>query len=123
MEPNTNPNDPNKDKKNEWTPQNLKEFVEAVIPLAEKYIQYKKDESEATARRLSAVGVHNRRLSYSLLLFMIGLVGLMTYLTWVGKVSGDALLFLAGTITGYVILMIQKLVFPLIEEPEAADDS
>lgn len=33
---------PDKDKKEEWTPQNLKELVEAVLPLAEEYIQYKK---------------------------------------------------------------------------------
>jgi len=32
----------------------------------------------------------------------------MSWLTSVGKVSGDALLFLAGTITGYIFSMIVK---------------
>ena len=117
---NPNPSD-SKDKKEEWNLQNLKELVDAIIPLADKYIQYKKDESEGMAKRLTAVGIHNRRLSYSLLGFMLGLTGLLVVLTWVGKVSGDALLFLTGTITGYVILMIQKLVFPLFEEPELSN--
>jgi hypothetical protein len=122
MSKGSNSNNDSRKNKEEWNPQNLKELVDAIIPLAEKYIQYKKDESEATAKRLSAVGIHNRRLSYSLLGFMIGVVGLMTVLTWLGRVSGDALLFLVGTITGYVILMIQKLIFPLFEEPYSSDE-
>ncbi len=121
MSKGSDPNPNNSKDKEEWNPRNLKELVEAILPLAEKYIQYKKEESDAIAKRLTAVGNHNRRLSYSLLGFMLVLTGLMAVLTSLGKVSGDALLFLAGTITGYIILMIQKLVFPLFEEPSPSD--
>ena len=34
---------------------------------------------------------------------------IMSELTYVSRVSGDALLFLVGTITGYILLFIQRL--------------
>jgi len=55
---------------------------------------------------------------YVLTGFLIGIVGFMTILTWYGSVSGDALLFLVGTITGYILLFVQRLVFPSKETPE-----
>jgi hypothetical protein len=42
----------------------------------------------------------------------------MSVLTIYGKVSGDALLFLVGTVTGYVVIMIQNLTQPLFESKE-----
>ena len=45
----------------------------------------------------------------------------MSILTYYGKVSGDALLFLIGTVTGYVILMIQDLVGPMFESEPRED--
>jgi len=40
----------------------------------------------------------------------------MSWLTAIERVSGDALLFLAGTIIGYIIVIIQELV--LASSPE-----
>lgn len=98
-----------------WTSQDWKNLAEAIGPLADKYLAFKKEEYEMRLNRLSAISRHNRRLTYSLVLFLTGLVVVMSYLTWLGSVSGEALLFLAGTITGYVVLMVQGLTFPLFE--------
>jgi hypothetical protein len=85
--------------------------------LADKILTYKKDDAESRRRYFESVSTHNRRMIYVLIGFLIGVVGFMSYLTWYGKVSGDALLFLVGTITGYIILSVQRLVFPSEEPP------
>lgn len=97
--------------------QGLKELVDAVIPLAREYIDFKKEEFAAREKRLGAIGKHNRSLTYSLLAFLTGIIALMTLLTLETKVSSDALLFLVGTLTGYMILWVQRLIFSPTEEP------
>jgi len=86
------------------------------MPLAREYIDFKKSEFEAKEKRLTTVGKHNRNLTYSLLLFLSAIIGLMTILTLYTKVSSDALLFLVGTLTGYMILWVQQLIFSPTEE-------
>lgn len=95
--------------------------MEAGRPLLEEWIQYQKDKDAALLNRLNAVSKHNRRLSYSLIVFLLVIVGGMGVLTLYGKVSGDALLFLVGTVTGYVVLMIQDLTAPLYESSESSE--
>lgn len=67
---------------------------------------------------MNLIGRHNRRLTYSLLVALSVIIGIMAVLTYFNKVSGDALLFLVGTITGYVLFMIQNLTIPMYEEEE-----
>ena len=58
----------------------------------------------------------------ALVAFLSVIVLGMIYLTLNGYASGDALLFLVGTITGYVLLFIQRLVFTSAEEePELTE--
>jgi hypothetical protein len=102
-------------KTNGWTADDFKGLMEAGKLLLEEWIQYQKERDAAILNRLNAVSKHNRRLSYSLILFLLAIVGGMGALTYIGKVSGDALLFLVGTVTGYVVLMIQDLTQPLYE--------
>jgi hypothetical protein len=54
---------------------------------------------------------------YLLIAFLTGIVAFMSVLTICEKVSGDALLFLVGTITGHIIISVQRLVFPSEEPP------
>ena len=58
-----------------------------------------------------------------MVLFLTAIIGLMAFLTALGKVSGDALLFLAGTVTGYIIIMIQDFILSPIEEPTKLEQS
>jgi hypothetical protein len=103
-----------------------REDVEALIRLgmeflgtnlADKYIAYKKNDAEAKRHYFESVSTHNRRMIYTLIVFLTGIVAFMSFLSWYGKVSGDALLFLVGTITGYIIISVQRLVFPSEEPP------
>jgi hypothetical protein len=102
-------------KPREWTPEDWKNLANAVHPLLEEWIKYQKDRDEAVTKRMDMIGRHNRRLSSSLVVFLLIVVGGMSVLTYFGKVSGDALLFLAGTVTGYVIVMIQDLTAPIFD--------
>lgn len=91
-------------------------LIEAVIPLADKYLTYKDNEAKAEKEYFERVSHHNRRMVYVLVLFLAVIIALMSVLTYFKLVSGDALLFLVGTVTGYLLLFIQRLVFPS-EEP------
>ncbi len=96
--------------------QGLKQLVDAIVPLAREYIDFKKEEFAAREKRIAAIGSHNRSLTYALLAFLTGIIILMSILTLETKVSSDALLFLVGTLTGYMILWVQRLIFSPTEE-------
>jgi len=111
-----------------WTPEIIRDLQKFLIEffgtsIADKYLAHKKNNAEAQRNYFEAVSKHNRRMIYVLLGFLIGIVGFMSLLTWYGSVSGDALLFLVGTITGYVLLFIQRLVFPSKETPPTEEET
>ena len=102
----------------------FKQFIEALEPLAKMYMAYKDKEAEAKMKEADArikyfqqATKHNRNVLYTMTFFLLGVIAFMSVLTWVGKVSGDALLFLVGTVVGYLILFIQRLARPTEEEP------
>lgn len=97
--------------KSEWTPEEVERLIKLVDTLAEKYITYKHNEAQADNKYIDIISKHNRLLTAALAVFLGVIVALMSYLTVLNKVSGDALLFLVGTITGYIILFIQRLLF------------
>ena len=99
-----------------WTQETVKEVLDFIKDLANKYLTFKKNEAEARQKRFEARARHNRNMVIGLVVFLSVIVLGMSYLTLNGNVSGDALLFLVGTITGYVLLFIQRLVFPSEEE-------
>ena len=99
----------------------LQRLLEAILPLADKFLTFKKDDSEARTKHFESVSNHNRRMVYVLVSFLVAIVAFMSVLTVYGLVTGDALLFLVGTITGYLLLFIQRLVFPMKEEPSAEE--
>ena len=98
----------------QWTPGDVDRTLKTVDGmlngLGEKFVTYKRDEAQADNQFLKTAGAHNRQLLVSLLIFLGGLVVLMGYLAALKVVSGDALLFLAGTITGYLIVLVQRLI-------------
>ena len=96
----------------EW----ISELLNAVIPLADKYLTFKENDAKAKKEYFERVSNHNRRMVYALVSFLAIIIALMSGLTYFKLVSGDALLFLVGTVTGYLLLFIQRLVFPS-EEP------
>ena len=71
-----------------------------------------------TVKRDERAGSHNRKLTSSLLLFLGITIGIIALLTFLDKVSGDALLFLVGIVVGYTMNMIQGLLYSPWENNE-----
>ena len=104
-----------------WTEKAIKDAEEFIEHLADKYLAFKKNEAEAMKKYFEAMTKHNRNMVIVLVVFLSVIVVGMSYLTLNGHVSGDALLFLIGTITGYVLLFIQRLVITRAEAPSAEE--
>jgi len=105
-----------------WTEPIIKDLETFIEHLADKYLDYKKNEAEADQRYFEATVKHNRNMVITMTLFLIAIVIGMSYLTLNGKVSGDALLFLVGTITGYVLVFIQRLVLSTKTVPSEQEE-
>jgi hypothetical protein len=93
-----------------WTEPIIRDLETFIEHLADKYLDYKKNEAQADQKYFEAMVKHNRNMVVTMVLFLTAIVVGMSYLTLSGRVSGDALLFLVGTITGYVLVFIQRLV-------------
>ena len=89
----------------------LSELVTAVMPLAKEYVDLQKSKFDFTVKRDERAGSHNRKLTSYLLIFLGTVIGIMAVLTFLGKVSGDALLFMVGIVVGYLMNMIQGLLY------------
>lgn len=94
-----------------WTPELVEKLLDNLKDYADKFITYKQKEGETENKYILTITKHNRNVLYILVIFLGVIIAFMSYLTLSGKVSGDALLFLVGTVTGYVIVFIQRLVF------------
>ncbi len=91
-----------------WKSEEWISFFKAIEPYADKYLQFIREREEAE-HRLTRLGLtHDWRIAGVSLAFLGAMVGLMSWLTSLGRVNGDALLFLAGTVTGYIFSLIVK---------------
>lgn len=91
-----------------WKSEDWVAFFKAAEPYADKLLQFFKEQREQEHRLARLGSSHDWRIVWISFVFLGVLAGLMSWLTGVGRVSGDALLFLAGTITGYIFSMIVK---------------
>ena len=99
-------------------PQDISALITAALPLADRYLKLQEAEFSSIKQRDEMAGKHNRRLTYALLIFLGLIIAAMTGLTFAGKVTGEALLFLIGIVVGYIINMVQGLIYmPWESEP------
>jgi uncharacterized membrane protein YkgB len=112
----------NEQGKSGWSPEAIENLIKFVDELAGKYITYFQQKAQSENQYMEAAAKHNRHLVYTLSAFLGIVVVLMSYLAIIKVVSGDALLFLVGTITGYILLFIQRLTFGVQpNKPEASE--
>jgi hypothetical protein len=91
-----------------WKSDDWVAFFKAVEPYADKYLQFFREQGESEHRFARLGTSHDWRIAWASFVFLGVLVLGMSWLTSIGRVSGDALLFLVGTITGYIFSMIVK---------------
>ena len=107
----------------EWTEEKLKDVYSFIQSLADKYLQFKKEEASADTTYTEVTSRHDRHVINVMVIFLAVVVALMSILTFYGKVSGDALLFLGGTVTGYAFAFVQRFIFgrPKVAPEEEGD--
>lgn len=76
----------------------LVELIRGLLERADTFIKH----AEVESNRVNQV-------YYSLLIFLAAIVAILAILTYYGKVSGDALLFLVGTIVGYILAFMLEM--------------
>lgn len=106
-----------------WTPELVEKLLDNLKDYADKFITFKQKEGEANNKYILTITKHNRNVLYALVIFLGVIIAFMSYLTLIERISGDALLFLVGTVTGYVIVFIQKLVFGSKAESPINDET
>ena len=107
------------DKPSPWTPEMVRAIIDGLRPLGERWmaLQERRYEHELNLERATSKAAW--WVLAILMVFLSVVISLMVGLVLVGKVSGDALLFLVGTVSGYILAMVQRHLFPeVIEVPE-----
>ena len=106
----------------EWTPETIRIVLDGLEKLADKYLLFRERESTHDDKYVEITSKHDRRVIYGLLTFLSALIIGMAWLTYVEKVSGEALLFAVGIIIGYIFALIQRFIFgsqkTVTENPE-----
>ncbi len=107
----------------QWTEPETRDFITALgtvgNQLGDRYIEFKKEEWRQDVAMQNAQSKADWRVLGLLMLFLAVVIVLMVWLVFVGKVSGDALLFLVGSVSGYIFALVQRHLFPeAVEIPQ-----
>ena len=100
------------DKPSPWTPEMVQAILSGVAPLADRYIALKEKEFQHMVALERATSKAAWWVLLILMAFLAVVIALMVALVLVDRVSGDALLFLVGTVSGYVFAIVQRHLFP-----------
>jgi hypothetical protein len=98
------------------TPNDWEQLVDTFGPVGKWLGEQWRWKVEKDVEETQRTNKHTFRVIVSLMGFLAGIIVLMAALTYYGRVSGDALLFLVGTVSGVVLVMIQRYLFEA--EPE-----
>ncbi|MCI4327290.1 MAG: hypothetical protein L3K16_06625 [Thermoplasmata archaeon] len=101
------------------TPEDWANLVETFGPVGKWLGEQWRWKVEKDAEENKRAAEHSFRVILSLMGFLAGIIAVMSVLTYYGRVSGDALLFLVGTVSGVTLVMIQRYLF----ESEPDDSS
>ena len=106
------PKPPNKN----WTAEDWTKFFEVAGPIGKFLVEQWRWKVEKDAELEEKSQKHVLRLVFALMAFLGAIIAGVGVLTFYGKVSGDALLFLVGTVTGVLLAIVQRYLFEA--EPE-----
>lgn len=97
-----------------WTPEMVEKILDGVADLADRFLTLEEGRLKHKVQKSESEAKAAWKVLSILLLFLGIIVALMVWLTFSDKVSGDALLFLTGTIVGYVLSIVYRHLFPPI---------
>ena len=104
---------PKKDDQNNqgWSVEKLATFLSGVLPIADRYLNYRNNEAKADSEYLKTTSKHDIRVISILLTFLGVLLAALVWLTATEKISGESLLFAVGLTIGYVFALVQRFIF------------
>lgn len=99
-----------------WTPGEMESFMKELGVIAEKlgdkYIVFEREKWLHEVAVENAVAKADWKVLAILMLFLGIVITLVVTLVAIGKTSGDSLLFLIGTVSGYIFALVQRHLFP-----------
>jgi hypothetical protein len=101
------------------SPDDWSKLVETFGPIGKYLVETWRWKVEQDAKIEALRTRHAFQVMGLLLGFLGAVIALMAWLTYTGRVSGDALLFLVGTVSGVTLVMIQRYLF----EAEPSEDA
>ncbi len=104
-----------------WTSTDWGKVLEIALPYADRYLAMKEGEQRHDIKQAEAQSRWQIRTTGLLLLFTAFIVGMMAWLTLVGLVGAEALLFVAGIAVGAIFGMLQSQLAPatvVVESPQ-----
>lgn len=94
-----------------WTPEMVEALGKNILPYVDRFLSLRESELKHDARVVRDESAHQRKTTLALLAFAGVVIIAMSVLTAVGHVSGDALLFLVGTVVGAAFSLLQRQLF------------
>lgn len=95
-----------------WTASDWLNLIDRLGPYADRWLRLE-EQKLLHERALEAAQSRSAwRILGILMAFLLAVIAAMSWLTYEGKVSGDALLFLVGTTAGYILALAQRHLFP-----------
>jgi len=99
-----------------WTAAEIESFTKeigvVVERLGEKYIAFMREKWQHDGAIENATSKAGWRVLAILMGFLAIVIIIVSVLVAIGKASGDSLLFVIGTVTGYIFALVQRHLFP-----------
>ena len=93
-------------------PLDLGSLLRDLLPFADRYLKLQEGKQRHEQALEQAQSESSWKVLAILIIFLGVIIAVMSWLTFADKVSGDALLFLVGTVAGYVLAIVQRHLFP-----------
>ena len=90
-----------------WSPEVIESLATSILPYVDRYLKLQENAQKHEVAITESDAKWKNRTTLALLGFALLTIVAMSWLTYVGSVSGDALLFLVGTTVGALFTMLQ----------------
>ena len=99
-----------------WTPGEIESFTKelgtVIEKLGDKYIAFMREKWQHDVALENATSRAGWRVLAILMGFLAVVIIIVSVLVAIGKASGDSLLFVIGTVAGYIFALVQRHLFP-----------
>jgi len=99
-----------------WTPGEIESFTKelgsVIEKVGDKYIAFMREKWQHDVAIENATSKAGWRVLAILMGFLAIVIIIVSVLVAIGKASGDSLLFVIGTVTGYIFALVQRHLFP-----------